>query len=58
MMQAMLLAKQAGIKMMCYITGQEPKKVQAIVELMLNHSILGEVLLFAIEELLLLNMLC
>jgi len=42
---------------MSYITGQEPKKAQAIVELMLNHSSLGEALLFALEEPLLLTML-
>lgn len=49
---------QVGLKMNSYTTGQEPKKALAIVELMLNHLTLGEVLLFAIEELLALKLLC
>lgn len=45
MMPVMLSVPLDGKKIMNYTTGQELKKVQAIVELTLNYSTLGKVLL-------------
>ena len=45
MTPVMLSVLPDGKKIMNYTTGQELKKVQAIVELTLNHSTLGKVLL-------------
>jgi hypothetical protein len=53
----MVSVKLAGKRIMSYTIGQEPKKAQAIVELILNHLTLGKVVLFAIEELLPLKLL-
>ena len=57
MLLEMLSVLQDGKKIMKYTTGQELKEAQPIVELMLKHLTLGKVLLFALEELLLLKLL-
>lgn len=57
MMLEMVSVHQAGKKIMSYTTGQELKEAQLTLKLLSKHLTLGKVLLFAIEELLKLNLL-
>jgi hypothetical protein len=53
----MVPVNQVGKKIMSYTTGQELTEAQLTLKLMSKYLTLGKVLLFAIEELLLLNLL-